>query len=103
MRPWVYCTGLRYGDAADFNFFWERYLTTDLASEQVVMLQAAGCTTDEASLRTYLNAITAGDDDYAIRLQDISTALSSAITANEVNTMRAFNWLTENVARTTAA
>ncbi|XP_075971875.1 membrane alanyl aminopeptidase-like [Anticarsia gemmatalis] len=103
MRPWVYCTGLRHGDAADFTFFWNRYVAEDLASEKIVMLQAAGCTNDEASLQAFLNAITAGDDDDTIRPQDYSTALSSAITSNEVNTMRAFNWLTNNVARTTAA
>nr|AHA90590.1 aminopeptidase N [Achaea janata] len=103
MRPWVYCTGLRYGDASDFDFFWQQYLATDLASEQVVKLQAAGCTTDEASLGRYLDAITGGADDYQIRDQDIATALSSAITANEVNTMRIFNWLTNNVERTTLA
>lgn len=100
MRPWVYCTGLRYGTADDFNYFWNRYLTEDLANEKVVMLGAAGCTTDQTSLERYLSAIVSGNDD--IRPQDHSSALSSAITSNEVNTMRAFQWLTNNVAQTTA-
>ncbi|MEE5434573.1 ERAP1-like C-terminal domain-containing protein, partial [Streptococcus pneumoniae] len=42
MRPWVYCVGLREGDGADFDYFWDQYLNEDLASEQVVMIQAAG-------------------------------------------------------------
>lgn len=99
MRSWVYCTGLRYGTADDFNFFWTRYLAEDLSNEKVVMLGAAGCTTDQASLERFLNAIVSGNDD--IRPQDHSTALSSAITSNEVNVMRSFDWLTRNVAQTT--
>nr|AAF07223.1 aminopeptidase N [Manduca sexta] len=95
MRPWVYCTGLRYGSAEDFNYFWNRYIVEDLSNEKVVMLEAAGCTRDQASLEKFLNAIVSGNDD--VRPQDHSSALSSAITSNDVNTMRAFDWLTKNV------
>ncbi|XP_041970736.1 uncharacterized protein LOC121727124 [Aricia agestis] len=95
MRPWVYCSGLRQGDAEDFNFFWDRYLREQLASEIVVMLQAGGCTSDEASLNTFLNAILTNDD--IVRPQDYTTALNSAITGNEYNTMRFFEWLKANV------
>lgn len=97
MRPWVYCTGLRHGNAEDFNFFWNRYLQEDLSNEKVVMLQSAGCTTDTASLERFLDVLASGSDD--IRPQDYSTAISSAVTSNEVNTMRAFSWLTRNVAQ----
>ncbi|CAB3221062.1 unnamed protein product [Arctia plantaginis] len=103
MRPWVYCTGLRYGTAEDFTFFWTQYLQEDLASEQVVMLTAAGCTRDQNSLGIFLNAITAGSNDYTIRDQDYSTALNSALTSNEENTLVAFEWLQQNFQRTAAA
>lgn len=99
MRPWVYCVGLRTGNADDFNFFWNRYLNEDLASEQVVMLQVAGCTSDEASLNKFLDAIVAGQD--LVRPQDFTTALNSAVGRNEYNTLRVFNWLKQNVAQTT--
>ncbi|KAM3967324.1 aminopeptidase N [Aphomia sociella] len=94
MRPWVYCTGLREGNAEDFDYFWNRYLTEDLASEKAVMLETAGCTTDQASLEKFLTAIVTDSDD--IRAQDYSTAYSSAVTGNEINTLRVFNWLKEN-------
>ncbi|VVD01641.1 unnamed protein product [Leptidea sinapis] len=94
MRPWVYCAGLRQGTAADFNYFWNRYLNEDLAGEIVVMLQAAGCTKDTASLEVFLNAIVDGQD--TVRPQDHSTALSSAVTGNEENTLKFRSWLDQN-------
>nr|AEO12690.1 aminopeptidase N1 [Ostrinia nubilalis] len=101
MRPWVYCTGLRFGDAEDFEFFWNRYLQEDLAGEQIVMLQNAGCTRDEASLRKFLDAIVSQQN--IVRDQDFTTALNSAVSKNEYNTMRAFAWLKDNVNQTTEA
>ncbi|XP_050667553.1 membrane alanyl aminopeptidase-like [Leptidea sinapis] len=98
MRPWVYCAGLRQGTAADFNYFWNRYLNEDLAGEIVVMLQAAGCTKDTASLEVFLNAIVDGQD--TVRPQDHSTALSSAVTGNEENTLKVFDWLKRNLDQT---
>ncbi|CAH0763600.1 unnamed protein product [Diatraea saccharalis] len=100
MRPWVYCVGLREGNAADFDFFWDKYLIEDLASEQVVMLQAAGCTSDQNSLAKFLNAIV--DEEEIVRPQDLTTAFNSAVTRNEVNTLRVFEWLKNNVEKTAA-
>lgn len=102
MRPWVYCSGLRQGTADDFNFYWARYLETDHASDQLVMIQAAGCTSDTDSLNNFWNAITApGADNLpdVIRPQDISSAISSAITGNEENTLRSFAWFQANLER----
>jgi hypothetical protein len=63
------------------------------------MLQIAGCTTDEASLRRYLDAIVAVNQ--LVRPQDQNTALNSAITRNEVNTLRAFEWVKDNIPEVT--
>ncbi|CAH2105877.1 unnamed protein product [Euphydryas editha] len=95
MRPWVYCSGLRQGTAEDFDYFWNRFLNEELASEIVVMIQAAGCTLNQASLERFLNAIVDGNN--TIRPQDLSTAWSSAISGNEENAMRMFNWLRSNI------
>ncbi|CAF4959387.1 unnamed protein product [Pieris macdunnoughi] len=97
MRPWVYCNGLRQGTAEDFTFFWNKYLDEQLATEVVVMLTAAGCTKDTAGLETFLSAIINADE--IIRPQDVSTALSSAVTSNEENTMKVLNWLNRNIAQ----
>ncbi|XP_053604245.1 membrane alanyl aminopeptidase-like [Plodia interpunctella] len=93
-RPWVYCSGLRTGDAEDFNYFWQRYQNESLANEQVVMLQNAGCTSDTPSLERFLDAIVANTDD--VRSQDYSTAYSNAVAGNEENTIKVFNWLTNH-------
>lgn len=98
MRPWVYCVGLREGDGSDFDYFWNRYLVEELSNEQVVMLQAAGCTSDEASLRRFLSAIVSGED--IVRPQDFSTAFTNGIGKNEYNTLRALNWLKDNINQT---
>lgn len=58
----------------------------------------AGCTTNEVSLEKFLDAIVSGDD--AIRPQDFNTALNSAISRNEENTLRAFEWLKKNIEQT---
>ncbi|XP_026755766.2 membrane alanyl aminopeptidase-like isoform X2 [Galleria mellonella] len=94
MRPWVYCEGLRQGSSEDFDIFWERYLTTDLASEKAVMLETAGCTTNKSSLEKFLTAIVTDDD--AIRPQDYTTAYNSAVSGNENNTLLVFEWLKQN-------
>nr|QCI02834.1 aminopeptidase N [Chilo infuscatellus] len=100
MRPWVYCIGLREGGVAEFDFFWEQYLKEDLASEQVVMIQAAGCTTDKNSLEKFLNAIV--DETEIIRPQDTNTAFSSAVSRNEINTKIVFEWLKNNIDKVAA-
>lgn len=101
MRPWVYCTGLRQGTADDFNYFWNRYLAEDLASENIVMLQTIGCTRDNSSLFTFLDQIVADNDN--IRSQDYTTALNGAISGNEENTQIVFQWLQNNIAEAEAA
>ncbi|KAJ8733131.1 hypothetical protein PYW08_001429 [Mythimna loreyi] len=104
MRPWVYCNGLRYGSAEDYDYFWSRYNNTDLANEQVVMIQAAGCTQHQPSLNRLLsNIVSTEETNFIVRAQDQSTAISSAITSNEYNTMRAFQWLQNNLERARAA
>ncbi|CAH4038205.1 unnamed protein product [Pieris brassicae] len=101
MRPWVYCNGLRQGTAEDFTFFWNKYLNEQLATEVVVMLTAAGCTKDTTGLETFLSAIINAEE--IIRPQDVSTALSSAVTSNEENTMKVFNWLKRNLVQVNSA
>lgn len=103
MRPWVYCNGLRYGGAEEYDFFWSEYLKTNVANEQVVMITAAGCTQHQPSLNRFLANIASGtENNFVIRPQDYSTAISSAITSNEANTMRVFHWLQSNLERAKA-
>ncbi|CAH1647274.1 unnamed protein product [Spodoptera littoralis] len=79
MRPWVYCGGLRNGNEADFDYFWQRYLAEDLSNEKVVMINAAGCTGNENALHKLLNIIVDTSVTQDIRPQDYSAAISSAV------------------------
>ena len=45
-RTVVYCNGIRHGTADDFQFMWNRYLTANVAAEQLNILNALGCTQD---------------------------------------------------------
>ncbi|KAJ8727735.1 hypothetical protein PYW07_001854 [Mythimna separata] len=104
MRPWVYCNGLRYGTAEDYDYFWSRYLETDVANEQVVMITAGGCTQHQPSLNRFISNVVGNEEtNFVVRAQDQSTGISSAITSNELNTMRAFQWLQINLQTARAA
>ncbi|GBP46442.1 Membrane alanyl aminopeptidase [Eumeta japonica] len=96
MRPWVYCVGLREGDATDFDYLWNRYTQEDLAGEKMVILSALGCTRIADRLHFYLNQIIADNDN--IRPQDYNSAFSAATTGNEENTMIVLDWFRTNVA-----
>lgn len=100
MRPWVYCEGLRTGDLADFDYFWDRYVDEDLSNEKVVMIGAAGCTGNTAALHKFLSVIVdpkpTEQSTELIRPQDYSAAISSAVTSNEYNTMKVLEWLKDN-------
>ncbi|KAJ2952360.1 hypothetical protein O0L34_g4645 [Tuta absoluta] len=101
MRPWVYCEGLRQGNADDWNFFWDQFLQNDLANDQIIMLQNAGCTANQASLERYLDEIVSLND--TVRPQDMATALNSAISGNQGNELIVFEWLKRNINQTTLA
>lgn len=43
-KSFVYCTGIRIGNDNDWYTTWNRYLQTDLHTEQELLLNALGCT-----------------------------------------------------------
>lgn len=49
-RSVVYCNGIRHGTIDDFQFMWNRYLTVNVAAEQLNILNALGCTQDHLLL-----------------------------------------------------
>jgi hypothetical protein len=42
----VYCSALINGKAEDWDFLWEQYKNTDVATDQVLILAALGCTSN---------------------------------------------------------
>lgn len=43
LKSTVYCTGIAEGGEDEWNFTWEQYLSSDLASEKATILSALGC------------------------------------------------------------
>lgn len=46
----VYCTALKVGNEDDWNFAWERFKKSNVASEKDLLLEALGCTRDVSIL-----------------------------------------------------
>ncbi|XP_063230525.1 aminopeptidase N-like [Bacillus rossius redtenbacheri] len=71
LRSVVYCAGLRHGGEREWQFLWDRLGTTQVATEEGLIMTALGCTRNETLAHRYLeNTI---DSNSTIRPQDISS------------------------------
>jgi len=93
LRSVVYCSGLSNGGEEDWNFLWDQYKKTDVASEQVLILAALGCTSNTSLLNRYLNYSI--DPTSGIRPQD-SQSVFSAVYSRAEGVEVALDFLTEN-------
>lgn len=50
LRPTVYCTAVAEGAYDEWIFLWRKFLAENVATEQVVILNALGCTKNETLL-----------------------------------------------------
>ncbi|XP_026322120.1 membrane alanyl aminopeptidase-like [Hyposmocoma kahamanoa] len=100
-RNWVYCNALREGTTSDFDFLWDRFLTHNVYTEKIVLLQTLGCTPYNSSLYKFVNAIVS--DNFEVRPQDYTTAFSSAVNGNEGNTMIVFAYIQDYLDQVTQA
>nr|CAD7445351.1 unnamed protein product [Timema bartmani] len=73
----VYCTGLNQGGPEEYEYLWEKFLNSDVSTEQVLILGVLGCTANEDSAHAFLNQ-SIGQSS-SIRQQDISTVLPSVV------------------------
>ncbi|XP_064071371.1 aminopeptidase N-like [Vanessa tameamea] len=76
----VFCSGLRGGSAENFNFLWERYRASQDSSEQSILLNALGCTSNATLRNFYLNQVI--DENSFVREQDRHTILVSVINSS---------------------
>nr|AAD31184.1 aminopeptidase N 2 [Lymantria dispar] len=90
----VYCSGLRGGDADNFNFLWDMYRSTSDPSEQSILLNALGCTSNEELRSFYLNQVIA--EDSQVREQDRHTIVVSVTNASPENMNVALDFVIEN-------
>ncbi|XP_012252262.2 aminopeptidase N-like [Athalia rosae] len=78
LKSVIYCAGIRTANSTVWKLLWEKYLATDLSSEQVLILRGLGCTPDREILNKYMELATATGS--GIRPQDSTTAFSSVYT-----------------------
>uniref|UniRef100_A0A182F8D7 Aminopeptidase N n=3 Tax=Anopheles albimanus TaxID=7167 RepID=A0A182F8D7_ANOAL len=75
LRQVVYCEGIRKGTRQHFEFLWNQYLTTNMATEQILILQGLACASSKELVDIMLDAITTEN----IRPQDKSNAYTYVI------------------------
>ncbi|KAG4070580.1 hypothetical protein HA402_011967 [Bradysia odoriphaga] len=92
VRPVVYCTAITEGNETTWNFLWERFLTENVAAEQVVILTALGCTKDEELLKGYLNRIITD----SVRLQDKQAAFTATYNNHGENVQIVLDYVLAN-------
>lgn len=90
LKSTVYCTGVAEGGEEEWNFAWEQYINSNVATEKSKLLSAMGCTKEVWILSRYLDmAFTEGS---GIRKQDASQVFA-AVARNDVGRYLAWNFL----------
>ncbi|XP_041764059.1 membrane alanyl aminopeptidase-like [Anopheles merus] len=75
LRQVVYCEGIRKGSTEEFEFLWNQYLTTNVATEQILILQGLGCVSSSELITDMLNGIASPH----VRSQDKNNAFTYVI------------------------
>ncbi|XP_022084598.1 endoplasmic reticulum aminopeptidase 1-like [Acanthaster planci] len=92
LRSAVYCAGVKYGSRDDWEFCWNKYQATSVASEERVLLAALGCTYDPHLINRYLHWSMNEDK---IKSQDTGTVISS-IAGHSAGAYPALSFVIEN-------
>uniref|UniRef100_A0A6A7FVN9 Aminopeptidase N n=1 Tax=Hirondellea gigas TaxID=1518452 RepID=A0A6A7FVN9_9CRUS len=93
LKSTVFCTAIAEGGEKEWNFGWQQYLDSNVATEKISLLRALGCTKQIWILSKYLEmAFTA---DSGVRKQD-STTVFRSISGNEVGRDIAWNYVRNN-------
>lgn len=89
----VYCHAISDGGQEEWDFAWQRYLNTNVASEQDILLTSLGCSKEPWILTRYLEW--AFTENSGIRKQDVGAVFLS-IATNPVGGHLAYSFLKNN-------
>ncbi|KAG4080264.1 hypothetical protein HA402_010756 [Bradysia odoriphaga] len=92
IRPTVYCTGIAEGSTTEWNFLWKHFIHGNVATENMVILKALGCTSDVRLIQQYLQSITTD----SIRLQDKKFAFEAVLTGSQQNVQIVLDYVLSN-------
>nr|ATU82423.1 venom M1 protease [Lethocerus distinctifemur] len=93
LKPIVYCTGVRYGGEAEWNFVWNKYLASNVGSDREDLLKSLACSTDTGILEKYLSFIL--DKTSQVRKQD-GGIIYTAVAYNKKGAGLALKYLSDN-------
>ncbi|XP_063909001.1 membrane alanyl aminopeptidase-like [Zophobas morio] len=81
LKSIVYCTGLKNSKNStnDYDFLYNKYLSTDLATEQVTILEALGCVNNSTIRQEYLKVALTDK----VRIQNVDFVFKSVYCNNE--------------------
>lgn len=96
IRASVYCAAIKNGTKEDWQFLWTRFLKSNVASEQGIILIALGCSQDAKLLQRYLELIF--DPAEVIRKQDSGLSFASVV-SGEVGMPLGMKYFMDNVER----
>lgn len=91
IRASVYCTGIREGGIDEWEFLWEKFTTTNVAAEQVLILNSLGCSKDETIIKGYLDRIFI--ENSSVRSQDRAAAVTATYSQNPENIDYVFDYI----------
>ncbi|KAJ8681952.1 hypothetical protein QAD02_017744 [Eretmocerus hayati] len=75
LKSVVYCTAVKVGGEAEWQFMWQRYLKSNVGSEKDLLMSALGCSREVWLLSRYLDwAVT---ENSGIRKQDVARVFGS--------------------------
>ncbi|XP_058791213.1 aminopeptidase N [Phymastichus coffea] len=89
LKSVVYCTAIRVGGPAEWEFTWQRYLESNVGSEKDLLLSALGCTRETWLLSRYLDW--ALMEKSGIRKQDVPRVFAT-VSSNIIGQPLAFNF-----------
>lgn len=98
LRSVVYCTAIRNGYENEWNFLWERYRSSGVASEKQTILSSLGCAREPWILQRYLEWGFDESENSEIRKQDAFIVFAS-VAHNVVGYPLAKDYLMKNIAK----
>lgn len=97
LRSVVYCTAIRNGYEDEWNFLWERYQNSGVASEKQTILSSLGCAREPWVLQRYIEWGFDESENSQIRKQD-SYIVFTSVANNVIGFQLAKDYLMNNIA-----
>ncbi|XP_011643165.1 putative aminopeptidase-2 [Pogonomyrmex barbatus] len=76
-RTTAYCVAVKHGSYEDWEFLWNEYKNSNHAADQVVILNALGCSQNKTILEKYLKYAITPFETSKIRKQDSTTVFAA--------------------------